>query len=382
MKRWLTLGVLASTLVLGGCEATADDTKSVDVSRFLVDTEELDGEPMESIDETGEPSGESVESADEPNEPGDDDVESEADNTVTYSVDLIDLPSADDLPLGEDYIELNNNIPTFTNDELEQVEPYFTLSDLDHLGRVGVADALLDEELMPPEQFERGGLSHVTPSGWNQNTRGDRVSEIVSGGWLYNRSHLIGHQMAGPETDVAENLMTGTRQFNMNMLPFENFVADVVEQGIQVRYRVTPVFDGDNLLSHGVIMEGFSLDEVGHLGDALTFNIFVPNEQDGIMLDYSNGTWDVNGDVPENAPSDTPSTDDEVSVESRDSSSALQLINEGSSDALQKVKGIGPAYAERIITYRETHGAFSTLEAVKNVSGIGPVVYEELKQNH
>lgn len=382
MKRWVTLGILASTLVLGGCEETTEHVESIDTSRFLVDTEELDGEPMESIDESGEPSGESVESADEPSEPGDEGVESGPDDTVTYDVGLMDLPSADDLPLGEDYIELNNNIPTFTNDELEQDEPYFSLSALDHLGRVGVADALLDEELMPAEGHERGGLGHVTPSGWNQNQRGDEVADMVSGGWLYNRAHLIGHQMAGDETDVAENLMTGTRQFNVNMIPFENFVADVVEGGTQVRYRVTPVFEDDNLLSHGVIMEGFSLDEEGELGDELTFNIFVPNEQDGIVLDYSTGMWDVDGDVLENAPSDTPSTDDEAPVESRDTSSALQLINEGSSDALQQVNGIGPAYAARIITYRETHGAFSTLETIKQVSGIGQVVHEELKQNH
>lgn len=409
MKRWLTLSILTGVLVLSGCEETAehaDTTPIVDDSgtEHMDDADDLHGEPMESIDESGEPSGEPVESADEPAEPDDADnvaesAEDEQDHDGTYSLDHMDLPSADDLPLGEDYIELNNNIPIFTNDELEQVEPFFSFAALDDLGRIGVANALLDEELMPPEQTARGSLSHVTPTGWNQNDRGDAVSDIVSGGWLYNRSHLIGHQMAGSDTDVAENLMAGARQFNENMLLFENFVADVVEQGTQVRYRVTPVFDGDNLLSHGVVMEGFSLDDTGDLGDALTFNVFVPNEQDGITFDYRDGSWDVDGTVGDNAPapdgaqvpdtepSDTSSSDDppapsDTPVSNADSDSALQLINEGSSEALQAVKGIGPAYAERIIDYRETNGAFPTLGAITNVSGIDDVVYEELKQNH
>lgn len=383
MKRWLTLSLLTSVLLLGGCEETAEAPSVVDESDTepTDDTADLDGEPLESIDDEGAPSGEPVESADEPVESEDTDDGTD----LTYGLDHMDLPSADDLPLGEDYIELNNNVPTFTNDELEQVDPYVTFSDLDHLGRVGVADALLDEELMPPEQFERGGLGHVTPSGWNQNQRGDAASDIVPSGWLYNRSHLIGHQMAGEMTDVAENLMAGARHFNEVMIPFENVVANTVEQGIQVRYRVTPVFDGDNLLSHGVVMEGFSLDEDGDLGDTLTFNIFVPNEQDGITFDYTDGTWAVNGaEVSSTEPSDTPPSDNEpedVPAAAGDSDSALQLINEGTAAALESVNGIGPAYAKRIIAYRDTHGAFKALEAIKNVDGIGDGVYNELRQN-
>lgn len=206
---------------------------------------------------------------------------------------LADVPSASALPLNVNYVELNNNTPTFSNDDLEITEPFIAFTALDEYGRVGVSDALLDEELMPPEQHERGGLSHVTPTGWVQNARGDEVSEMVDGGWLYNRSHLIGHQLGGDDTDVAENLMTGTRQFNLNMLEFENAVADVVEQGTQVRYRVTPVFDDRDLLPYGVIMEGFSLDDDGDLGTELSFNIFIPNEQSSILLNYHDGTWAV-----------------------------------------------------------------------------------------
>lgn len=195
------------------------------------------------------------------------------------SIEEADIPGPEDLPLDTVYIEVNDNIPFFTNEELEVSEPFHIYEPLDDLGRVGIADALLDVDLMPAEQ--RGSIGHIEPTGWNQGNY-----EIVSGNWLYNRSHLIGHQMTG--YDGRDNLMTGTRQFNVEgMLPFENFVANVVEESeMQVRYRITPLFEGDNLLSHGIVMEGFSVDDDG---ETLTFNVFVPNQQDGIELDYETG---------------------------------------------------------------------------------------------
>lgn len=195
------------------------------------------------------------------------------------SIEEANLPGPEDLPLDTVYIEVNENIPFFTNEELEVSEPFHTYAPLDELGRVGAADALLDVDLMPAEQ--RGSIGHIEPTGWNQGNY-----DIVSGNWLYNRSHLIGHQMTG--YDGRDNLMTGTRQFNVEgMLPFENFVANVIEESeMQVRYRITPLFEGDNLLSHGIVMEGFSVDDDG---ETLTFNVFVPNQQDGIELDYETG---------------------------------------------------------------------------------------------
>lgn len=103
---------------------------------------------------------------------------------------------------------------------------------------------------------ERGDIGHIEPSGWNQA----RYAGIGSGGWLFNRSHLIGHQMTGNDEPV--NLMTGTRWFNMRMLEYENFVANYVETTENhVRYRVTPVFEGDNLVASGAYMEGFSIED-------------------------------------------------------------------------------------------------------------------------
>lgn len=193
--------------------------------------------------------------------------------------DQITIP---DVPEGETYVTVNNNIPYFTNADLTATEPYANYGALDHLGRVTVADALLDEELMPAN--ERGQMDgNIKPTGWQQNKY-----DSVSGGWLYNRSHLIGFQLAGSENEP-ENLMTGTRWFNVEgMLPFENFVANYIEQtGNRVRYRITPVFEDNNLLASGIFMEGFSIEDNG---EDLCFNVYVPNRQPGITIDYSDGS--------------------------------------------------------------------------------------------
>lgn len=192
------------------------------------------------------------------------------------------------VPAGNTYIEVNGNVPLFTNADISSTEAWEDYGDLDHLGRVTVANAVLGVELMPAE--ERGDISSVHPTGWNQ-----AQYSVVSGGWLYNRSHLIGHQLAGEDANV-RNLMTGTRWFNTEgMLPFENFVANYVESTENhVRYRVTPHFEGDNLLASGVYMEGLSIEDNG---EGLMFHIYVPNIQPSVNLDYSNGlSW---ADTPE-----------------------------------------------------------------------------------
>lgn len=195
------------------------------------------------------------------------------------------LPNATDLPLNSVYIEINNNIPVFSDDEIANNEPYANFSTLDSLGRSGTALAYLDTSLMPDS--ERGSISSIYPSGWDQGN----YDTIDSGGWLYNRSHLIGHQLTGD--DDPENLITGTRQFNVDgMLPFENYVAQYIETTEKpVLYRVTPIYEGNNLLPHGVQMEGYSpLDD----GEGIQFNIFVPNQQNGITINYADGSHSVN----------------------------------------------------------------------------------------
>ncbi len=196
--------------------------------------------------------------------------------------------SSDEIPeySGEAYIVLSDNVPEFTEDELV-TDSYETYSELDELGRCGVAVSCIGVDIMPTE--DREGIGQIKPSGW-VTTKYD----IVDGKYLYNRCHLIGFQLTG-ENANEKNLITGTRYFNVEgMLPFENMVADYVkETENHVLYRVTPVFDGENLVAKGVQMEAYSVEDEG---DGVCFNVFVYNIQPGITIDYLTGKSALSGE--------------------------------------------------------------------------------------
>ena len=183
----------------------------------------------------------------------------------------------------EPYKIVNNNVPYFTDDEIT-TKAYEKYSELDSLGRCGVVMACVGRELMPKGGEERESISSVTPSGWEQ---AKYDSELVDGGFLYNRAHLIGWQLTA-ENANKRNLITGTRYFNVDgMLPFENLVADYVrETGNHVMYRVTPDFEDSNLVATGVTMEAYSVEDNG---DGVQFCIYVYNFQPGILIDYATG---------------------------------------------------------------------------------------------
>jgi DNA-entry nuclease len=186
---------------------------------------------------------------------------------------------------GHAWVEINGNIPYFTEDEKNSTEAFEIYSDLDSLGRCGVAYVNICKELMPTE--ERGEIGSVKPSGWHTV----KYPEIISGNYLYNRCHLIGYQLAG-ENANEKNLITGTRYLNVTgMLPFENEVDDYVDStGNHVLYRVTPVFTGDNLVADGVLMEAWSVEDHG---TGVCFNVFCYNVQPGIAIDYATGdSWE------------------------------------------------------------------------------------------
>ncbi len=189
--------------------------------------------------------------------------------------------SLDDIPeySGEPYVEINGNEPNFPDDGSGE-ESFETYSELDSLGRCGVAYASVGTDLMPTG--ERESISQVKPTGW-QTVK----YEHVDGKYLYNRCHLIGYQLSG-ENANEKNLITGTRYMNVEgMLPFENMVADYVkETDCHVLYRVTPVFEGDNLLANGVQMEAYSVEDDG---ESISFNVFVYNVQPGVSIDYATG---------------------------------------------------------------------------------------------
>ena len=190
-------------------------------------------------------------------------------------------PTDEEIPeyTGEPYVIVNNNQPTFSEDELTIVA-YEEFPNLDPLGRCGTVSACIGVELMPTE--ERENISHVTPSGW-VNVK----YPFVDGEYVYNRCHLIGFQLTG-ENDNEYNLITGTRYLNVEgMLPFENMVADYVkETENHVLYRVTPIFEGDELVARGVQMQAVSIEDNG---DGICFNVYCYNVQPGVIIDYATG---------------------------------------------------------------------------------------------
>ena len=191
-------------------------------------------------------------------------------NETSYSIENIPDYS------GKDYIVLNNNVPNLSKSDGDK--SFESYSDLDSLGRCGTTYANISKEIMPTEK--RGSIGMIKPSGWH-TVKYDNVN----GKYLYNRCHLIGYQLSG-ENANEKNLITCTRHMNADtMLEFENKVADYVKNtNHHVLYKVTPIFEGDNLLAKGVIMEGLSLED-----DEIMFNVFVYNVQDGIYIDYKTG---------------------------------------------------------------------------------------------
>lgn len=181
---------------------------------------------------------------------------------------------------GKTYVIINDNHPDFAEMEMQSKVDYEEYSNLDLYGRCGVAEAVLSEATMPTE--ERGSIGQVKPSGWHTIKY-----DIVDGKYLYNRCHLIAYQLAG-ENANEKNLITGTRYMNTEgMLPFENMVDDYIEEtGNHVMYRVTPIYDGDNLVASGVQMEAKSVEDQGN---GVCFNVFVYNVQPGIEIDYATG---------------------------------------------------------------------------------------------
>lgn len=194
-------------------------------------------------------------------------------NASVFSLDSIPEYS------GEPFVTVNDNTPYFSEDDLT-VDSFEYYSDLDDLGRCGVAYACIGQDLMPTEK--RGDISSVKPTGWVQHKY-----DFIDGKVLMNRCHLIGFQLAG-ENANPKNLVTGTRYMNVTgMLPFENMVADYVkETNEHVLYRVTPIFDGDNLVCNGVLMEAESVEDEG---ESVLYNVFVYNVQPGVEIDYATG---------------------------------------------------------------------------------------------
>lgn len=182
---------------------------------------------------------------------------------------------------GTQTIEANDGVPLFTEEDLSLTDgAWESYGDLDSLNRVTGANAMLNQSLMPTE--ERGDISAIQPTGWK--------NKKIKGGYLYNRSHLIGFALSGENANW-KNLMTGTRQLNSpEMLSFEMDLKYYLEEDSNryVRYRVTPIFRGDELLARGVQLEAQSIGS-----NAVSYNMYIFNIQDGVTLNYADGSSEI-----------------------------------------------------------------------------------------
>jgi DNA-entry nuclease len=214
----------------------------------------------------------------------------------------VPIYTLNDLPeySGSPYVELNGNVPEFSQDQFT-TESYEFYTDLDQLGRCGTCYANIGQDLMPTE--DRESISSVHPSGWVQ-----AQYDCVDGKNLYNRCHLIGFQLTG-ENANDHNLITGTRYLNVEgMLPFENQVAEYIRStGHHVLYRVTPVYEGSNLVASGVQMEAASVED-----DEIRFNVYCYNVQPGVEINYQTGESCLAGEAVEDAAEQEEDTCDYV----------------------------------------------------------------------
>ena len=195
----------------------------------------------------------------------------------SVSYDLDNIPPYD----GNKYVYINNNEPFFTDEEKQVTTSFERYGELDYLNRCSPAYANIGKDLMPTE--ERGSIGMVKPSGWQM-----AKYDFVDGKYLYNRCHLIGYQLTGENANT-KNLITCTRSMNAKtMLEFENKVANYIKKtNNHVLYRVTPIFYDDNLLSSGVEMEAYSVEDQGK---GIMFNVFIYNVEDGVEINYKDGT--------------------------------------------------------------------------------------------
>lgn len=261
IKRYLLMIIMALCLSITGCSSsgTTNEKETTQQSKEAIVKQSSEEIEQEDLAESQE--------------------EKISEQTETENIPRVTL---DGIPQysGVPYVEINGNVPYFTEEE-KTTKVFENYSKLDSLGRCGVAYANICQELMPTE--ERGKIGMIKPSGWHTV----KYNGLVDGNYLYNRCHLIGFQLAG-ENANEENLITGTRYLNVDgMLPFENEVADYVDRtNNHVLYRVTPIFEGENLLASGVLMEAYSVEDSGK---GVSFNVYCYNVQPEIYIDYTTG---------------------------------------------------------------------------------------------
>lgn len=294
---------MISSLSLQGCGLSDDNSPDgyVESSASEVETEysKLETEEITTVETFAESTTTEEETVTQTETIEADVVET----TSTQVVSLDNIPEYTSSP----YVVVNDNVPYFTDSDLTTTS-FEYYSELDALGRCGVAFACIGQDIMPTEP--RGEIGSIKPTGWHTVKY-----DIVDGNYLYNRCHLIAYQLAG-ENANEKNLITGTRYLNTEgMLPFEEMVADYVnETDNHVLYRVTPMFDGDNLVASGVLMEALSIEDDG---DGIEFNVYCYNVQPGVEIDYATGDSVLAAEVEEETivAEDTTAAEETTTVE-------------------------------------------------------------------
>lgn len=227
---------------------------------------------------------------------------------------------------GTQTINVNNGVPTFSDADMSTANgAWEKYGNLDGLNRATSAEAMLNQSTMPKDGEERGSISEVTPTGW-KNKR-------INGGYLFNRSHLIGWALSDENANW-KNLITGTRSLNSpEMLRFEMDTKTYLEQSPSnyVRYSVTPVFRGNELLARGVHMMAKSVGS-----NAISFNVYIFNVQSGVKLNYADGSSNVSGAT--------------TTATSQGSSSRSSYSNSGQSQPAKQSSQTGQAGANDSMT--------------------------------
>ena len=283
LKSVLSVICLIAVLFSGfaGCGSDGFDEATTEIIETTLENQILENETddindISEIEKTEENTSEKeTQKVNKPESVGDDNSKAVLSEIPEYS--------------GTPYVVINDNVPSFNKYELT-TKGYETYASLDSLGRCGGAVASCGREIMPKPGEERGSISAVKPSGWVQ-----AQYDCVSGKYLYNRCHLIGWQLSA-ENANKRNLITGTRYMNTEgMLPFENMVADYIkETNNHVAYRITPIYDGNDLVAKGVQMEAYSIEDEG---EGICFNVFCYNVQPGVEIDYTTGRSQAEGGV-------------------------------------------------------------------------------------
>ncbi len=283
LKSLLSILCLIAILLssFAGCGSEQFDETTTEIIETTIESQITENETNKDITEASEAEKKEEKTTEKETEKGN---KPQSVGDDSSKVVLSEIPAYS----GRPYVVINDNVPSFNKYELT-TKGYETYASLDNLGRCGGAVASCGREIMPKPEEERGSISAVKPSGWVQ-----AQYDCVSGKYLYNRCHLIGWQLSA-ENANKRNLITGTRYMNTEgMLPFENMVADYIrETDNHVAYRITPIYDGSDLVAKGVQMEAYSVEDDG---DGICFNVFCYNVQPGVEIDYTTGkSWSAEG---------------------------------------------------------------------------------------